>query len=70
MNASSRAEANSNRLFLNVFCVQVRIVHTEKCTGQDRGDLGGTGCGGQPFWMLQERVWDQRVMPPKWAAEE
>jgi hypothetical protein len=43
MNASSRAEANSNRLFLGNFFGQVRIVESQNRAGQDRGDLGGAG---------------------------
>ena len=45
MNASSRAEANSNRLFFSVFCGPVRIVDTENRAGQDGRDFGGAGFG-------------------------
>jgi len=45
MNASSWAEANSNRLFFNVFCGQVRTVDADNCAGHDRGDFGGAGLG-------------------------
>lgn len=43
MNASSPAEANSNRLFFNGFCGQVRIVESQNRVGQDGGDFGGAG---------------------------
>jgi hypothetical protein len=45
MNASSRAEANSNRLFFNVFFRHVRTVDADNCAGHDRGDFGGAGFG-------------------------
>lgn len=43
MNASSRAEANSNRLSFNGFFGQVCIVESQNRAGQHGGDLGGAG---------------------------
>ena len=53
MNASSRAEANSNRVSFNVFCAKVFIVESQNRAGQDGGDLGGAGLGGEPFGMFE-----------------
>ncbi len=63
MNASSRAEANSNRLSFNGFCGQVRIVDAENRAGQDGGDFGRAVFRGELFWVLDYVREGQRVLP-------